>query len=496
MSSISSVGTSTSALSSALTGSSSTSTGSTSSTGSSSVANISGTGILSSLGLGSGLDVSSIITALVNAAEAAPQQQITVQTDTDNEQIAGLTALQTALTGLQSALTELTSSTTYQTYAATFSANSTSASGVGTATTLPDASPGTYSVDVSQLATAETSVSSALGSGAAVGAGTLDISVGSSTIDVPVSSSDTLQTIASNINSAAASGGVGVTASVVAGKNGDQLVLTSSETGTANAFSVSAGSTSSSGLSALASQLDTPSTSATDAELTVDGIPVTSATNDVTGALTGVTMNLTSTGTSTLTIAQNTTPITTAVNDFVTAYNTYNSEVSELSSYNSTTGEAGVLLGDPTLQAIQNQISQVMGSTLSGNSIGNLATLGITRNQDGSLSLNSETLSNDLSTNPSAVQNLFASTNGVATQLSSLVTNYSGSSGILQTRISDLNTDVSNLATQQTALNTRMATYQQQLVKQYTALDTLMSSLNNTSSYLTDLEKQSSSSSS
>jgi flagellar hook-associated protein 2 len=207
-------------------------------------------------------------------------------------------------------------------------------------------------------------------------------------------------------------------------------------------------------------------------------------------------MNLTSTGTSTLTISQNTTPITTAVNDFVTAYNTYNSEVSELSSYNSSTGEAGVLLGDPTLQAIQNQISQVMGSTLSGNSIGNLATLGITRNQDGSLSLNSETLSNDLSTNPSAVQNLFASTNGVATQLSSLVTNYSGSSGILQTRISDLNTDVSNLATQQTALNTRMATYQQQLVKQYTALDTLMSSLNNTSSYLTDLEKQSSSSSS
>jgi flagellar hook-associated protein 2 len=492
MSSISSVGSSSSALSSAITGTSTSTTGS-SSTGSS-VANISGTGILSSLGLGSGLDVSSIISALVNAAESAPQTQITNQTNTDNAQIAGLTALSTALTGLQTALSELTSSSTYQTYNATFSANSTSASGVGTATTLPDASPGTYSVDVTQLATAQTSVSSAYGSGAAVGGGELDITVGSNTMDLTVSSSDDLETIASNINSA--SDNPGVTAAVVAGTGGEQLVLTSTETGTANAFTVSTGSNSASGLTALASQLNSPGTGAAqNAELTVDGIPATSSSNNVSGVLTGVTMDLTSTGTSTLTVAQSTTPITTAVNDFVNAYNTYNSDVSELSSYDSSTGEAGVLLGDPTLAAIQNQISQVMSSTLQGNSIGNLASLGITRNNDGSLSLNSETLSNELSTDPSAVQNLFSSANGVGTQLNNLVTSYTSSSGILQTRINDLNTDVSNLATQQTALNSRMATYQEQLVQQYSNLDTLMTSLNNTSSYLTDLDKQSSSSS-
>jgi flagellar hook-associated protein 2 len=273
-------------------------------------------------------------------------------------------------------------------------------------------------------------------------------------------------------------------------------VLTSTQTGTANAFTVSAGTNSSSGLSALASQLDTPGAgAATNAQLTVDGIAATSSSNNVSGVLTGVTMDLTSTGASTLTVAQSTTPITTAVNDFVTAYNTYNSEVGELSSYNSTTGQAGVLLGDPTLNAIQSQISQVMSSTLQGNSIGNMASLGITRNSDGSLSLNSTTLASELTSDPSAVQNLFSSTNGVGTQLSSLVTNYNSSTGILQTRINDLNTNVSSLATQQTALNARMATYQQQLVQQYTSLDTLMTSLNNTSSYLTDLNKQSSSSS-
>ncbi|HTC26478.1 flagellar filament capping protein FliD [Dyella sp.] len=493
MSSISSVGSSASALSSAITGTSGGSTGSTSSSGSE-VANISGTGILSTLGLGSGLDVSSIITALVNAAEAAPQAEITNTTNADDNQIAGLTALSTALTGLQSALSELTASSTYQTFTAAFSANSTSASGVGTATTLPDATPGSYSVDVTQLATAETSVSSPFSSGATVGAGTMDITVGKTTMDLSVSASDSLETIATNINNA--SNNPGVTANVIAGANGDQLVLTSQQTGTANAFTVSASSDSSSGLTALASQLNSPgSGAATDAELTVDGIPVTSSTNNVSGALTGVTMNLTSTGSSTLTVSQSTAPISTAVNDFVTAYNNYNTDVGELASFNASTGQAGVLLGDPTLDAIQTQLSHVMSSTVQGNSIGSLASLGITRNSDGSLTLNSETLDNDLSSDPSAVQNLFASTNGIGTQLNSLVTNYSSSSGILQTRINDLNTDVSNLSTQQTALNTRMATYQEQLVKQYSNLDTLMTSLDNTSSYLTDLEKQSTSSS-
>lgn len=467
--------------SSSVSGSSATSTG---------LASISGTGLLSSLGLGTGLDVNSIISALVNAAEAGPQAQITNQTNTDNNQIAGLTALSTELSGLQSALSELTSSTTYQTYTSTFSSSS-----VGTATTLPDASPGTYNVDVTSLATAQMRTSSAYGSGSAVGAGTLNISVGSSSMSVSVSSTDTLEDIASNINSA--SNNPGVTATVISGVNGEQLVLASSNTGTANAYTITAASGSSSGLSTLASQLNTPgSNEATNAQLTIDGIPITSATNTVTGALTGVTLNLTSTGTSQLTIAQDTTPITTAVNDFVNAYNSYASTVGTLTSYDSTTGQAGVLLGDPTLASIQSQISQAMSSAVIGNSIGTLANLGITRNSDGSLSLNSTTLANALGSNPSAVQNLFASTNGIANQLSNLVTNYNSSTGILQTKIGNLNTDVTNLQSQQTALNSRMAVYQQQLVQQYTSLGTLMTSLNNTSSYLSALDGVSSSSSS
>ncbi|GLQ93737.1 flagellar filament capping protein FliD [Dyella acidisoli] len=473
MSSISSLGSTSSALASAISGASSTS-----STGSSSGSSISGTGLLSSLGLGTGLDVNSIITALVNAQEAGPQAQITNQTNQDNNQIAGLTALQTALSGVQSALSELTSSSTYATYTTTLSNTS-----LGTASTLPDASPGSYNINVTQLATAQKSVSAAQSSTATVGTGALNITVGGKTLNVSVGASDTLSSIASNINNA--SGNPGVTATIVSGVNGNQLVLTSTSTGTANAFSVSAGSGSSSGVSALASALNTPSTAAGNAQLTIDGISVSSPTNSVSGALTGVTLNLSTTGSTQLTVAQSTTPISTAVNDFVSAYNTYASTVSQLQSYNSTTKVAGVLLGDATLSAVQSQISSVLGSKVSSSSLGSLANLGITRNADGTLALNSTTLANTLSSNPSSVQQLFTGTNGIATRLNTLVTNFNSSSGVLQTRINNLNSDLTTQSSAQTALNARMAVYQQQLVQQYTNLSSLMSSLNNTSSYLT-----------
>lgn len=472
MSTISGVSSTSSALSSAISGASSPS-----STGSSS-GNISGTGLLSSLGLGTGLDVNAIITALVNAQEAGPQAQITNQTNQDNNKIAGLTALQTALSGVQSALNELTSSTTYSTFNATLSTTA-----LGTVSTLPDAAPGTYNLNVTQLATAQKSASAAQPALATVGTGTLNITVAGKTMNVAVGATDTLSAIATSINNS--SDNPGVTATIVAGVNGNQLVLTSKSTGTANAFSVSADSTSSSGVTALASSLNTPTTAATDAKLTIDGISIDSPTNSVSGALTGVTLNLATTGTSQLTVAQSTTPISTAVNDFVSAYNTYANTVSQLQSYNSTTKVAGVLLGDATLSAVQSQIASVLGSKVSASSIGSLASLGITRNGDGTLALNATTLANTLSSNPSSVQQLFTGTNGIATRLSTLVSGFNSSSGALQSRIGNLNKDLTGLSSQQTALNARMAVYQQQLVKQYTSLSSLMSSLNNTSSYLT-----------
>lgn len=468
MTSISGVGTTTTT----------TGTGSSASSGLSST-NSPGSGLLSSAGIGSGLDVDSIITALVNAKQSGPAQQISNQTTQLQAQEAGLTALGSALSSLQSTLGTLGSSLTFSTYAATLGDSS-----LGTATTLPNAQPGTYSVVVNHLATAQKRASDAYASGSTVGAGTLTVSVGNQSMNINVAATDSISSIATAINQS--SSNPGVQATIVNGANGAQLLLTSTKTGVANAFTVSAGSGSSAGLSALAATLDTAgSNEASDASLSIDGIAVSSASNSVSGVLNGVTLNLAATGSTTLTVSQDSSAATSAVNDFVSAYNSYISTVGTLSSYDSSSQQAGVLLGDTTLMSVQRQVNSVLSGSVPGNSIGSLAALGITRNADGTLSLDSGKLASALQNSPGAVQDLFAGSNGYATRLNGMLDGFTASNGIIATRTTSIQNQLSNLSQESTALTARMNVYAAQLRQQYTALDTLMSSLNNTSSYLT-----------
>ena len=456
-----------------------TTTSASATSGSSGSNSNTGAGLLSSAGIGSGLDVNAIITALVNAKQAGPSQQISNQTTQLQAQEAGLTALGSALNSLQTTLGKLGSSLTFNSYAATLGDST-----LGTTSTLPNAQPGTYSLTVNHLATAQKRASAAYASGSTVGAGTLTVSVGSQSMNIDVSATDSISSIATAINQA--SGNPGVQATVVNGANGAQLLLTSTKTGVANGFTVSAGSGSSAGLSSLASTLDTAgSNEASDASLSIDGIAVTSASNSVSGALNGVTLNLAATGSTTLTVSQDTSAVTGAVSDFVNAYNSYISTVGTLSSYDPSSKQGGVLLGDTTLMSVQRQVNSVLSGSVAGNSIGSLAALGITRNADGTLSSDSAKLSSALQGNPGAVQDLFAGTNGYATRLNSMLDGFTSSNGILATRTASIQSQLSNLSQQSTALTARMNVYATQLRQQYTALDTLMSSLNNTSSYLT-----------
>ena len=461
----------------------STGSGSSSSTSSSSSTGSGGSGTLSASGIGSGLDVNSIVTALVNARKAASQNQIDTRTKQTNNLLTGLSSLNSALGGIQSALASLSSVNTFNSYAGTLTPASGSSS-IGTASTLSSAHPGTYTIAVSQLATVQKRTSDPVASGTAVGQGTLSITVGSSTMNVAVSATNTLADIASSINSS--SSNPGVTATIVNGVNGQQLVLSSSKTGVANGFSISADATSSSGLQALATKLNTAgSNEAQDAKLTIDGIDVTSASNSVSGKMDGVTLNLTGTGTNTLTVTQDNTSATNAIQGLVDAYNSYVSTVSSLSSYDKSTGAAGVLLGDSTLTSVQRGVASVLSGAVKGNSIGTLANLGITRNADGTLALDTTKLASAFQSNAAAVKDLFTGTNGYGTKLNSTINAYTASNGIIPSRMDSLNNTLTQLSQQQTALNARMATYQKQLQNQYTSLDTLMSSLNNTSSYLT-----------
>jgi flagellar hook-associated protein 2 len=474
-------GNSLSSLLSSLTGSSGSS-GSSSGSGSSSTGTAGGT--ISSAGIGSGLNVNAIVSALVQARQSAPQAQIDGRKAQTNNLLTGLASLNSALGSLQSALSQLSSVNTFGTFAATLSN-----SAVGTTSTLSSAQPGSYSVAVSQLATVQSCSSGALATGAAVGAGTLSVTVGARSMNLTVSATDTLATIATAINSA--SSNPGVTATVINGANGQQLMLSSNKTGVANGFSISAGSGSSSGLSALASQLSSAGANeAHDAQLTINGIQVSSASNTVSGALDGVTLNLAATGTTQLQVTRDNSAAITAVQGFVTAYNNYEGTVASLSSYDKTSGSAGVLLGDTTLTSVKRQISMVLSGTVKGNSVGSLAALGIVRDKNGQLVPDNAKLSSALNANPNAVKDLFNGSAGYGTRLNAVINSFAGPGTVIPTRIASLNNTLTQLGKQQTDLTNRMAVYQKQLQTQYTQLDTLMSSLNNTSSYLSTALQQ------
>jgi len=436
-----------------------------------------GTGLLSSAGIGSGLDVDSIVQALVNAKQSGPQGQIAAQAKQDQNLEAGLSGLSSVLDSLQSAMDALGSS--FSKFQADLSDTD-----VGSATAVGGATPGTYDISVSSLATAQKRVGDALDGDAPVGDGTLSISVGGQSMQLAVSSTDTLADLARAINQA--SDNPGVTAAVLKGTNGSQLVLSSNKTGIANAFSVSANATSSDGLIGLANALDTPGQNeASDASFSIDGVPMSSASNTVNGALNGVTLNLAATGDTQLTVAQDTDGITQAAQDFVSAYNQYASTVSQLSSYDVDTGDAGLLLGNATLLSAENQLSSVLGNVVGGNALVSLANIGITRNADGTMSLDTDTFGAALNGDPQSMQDLFTGSSGYVTKLDAVIDTFTGPDGIIPSQLTSLDGDLDDLNDQVVALNQRMSDYQKQLEAQYTNLDTLMTQLNSTSSYLT-----------
>ncbi|HEY1899809.1 MAG TPA: flagellar filament capping protein FliD [Steroidobacteraceae bacterium] len=440
---------------------------------------------------GSVIDVSSLVSQLVAATQAPQQALITTQTQAVTTQISSLGTLKSALSTFQSSLSTLDSPTAFNTQAAVSSNPS-----VFSATIGASAPVGTYNVTVSQLAQAQQLLSNPFtGDGtAAIGTGTLQLSLGGTNFTVDVTSADdSLDGIAAAIN--AAGGNPGVTATVLQGTNGAQLLLSSTQTGAANTIQVSE-TDSGNALAALtysstAATNYTLQSKAQDASFSIAGVAATSPSNTVTSALSGVTLDLTGTTTTTgpvtLTVSTDTSTIESNISAFVSAYNTLVGTFSTLGGYDSSTGTAGPMMGNALLSGIQSQIQSALYSVVNTGSptYNSLASIGITTNSDGTLSLNQNTLSTALSTNFSAVSSLFSGTNGVAANLNSQMTTALASSGSIATDSQTLVTQENSLTQQTSTLNTQMAALSASLTQQYSALNTLLSSLQTTSAYLT-----------
>ena len=342
---------------------------------------------------------------------------------------------------------------------------SSSDSSVLTASAADGTAVGNHTVIVNSLATTGSWYSQEeASSSTALPSGSLTITSGGNANTIQIGSgTDTLNELVSAINSQS----LGVTASVVTDSNGSRLSLVANSSGSVADFSVS-----SSGLSFTQSQVGK------NASLTVDGIPnISSASNTVTGVLNGITLNLQNAAsgeTVNLTLSPDTTDITSAVTNFVSAYNALIGNVNTDIAYNATTSTAGPLESDSTAQSFY---SDLLSSTNynSGSSVSNtLTSLGITSNADGTLSLNTGTLSNALQSNPSAVASFFdgTSSNGFAASLTNTLNTYTDpTSGAFTVDLSSISAENQELNEETTTLETYLSSQQTILTTEYNNAD-------------------------
>ncbi len=450
-----------------------------------------GSALVTSQGIGSGLNIGAIVSSLTQAYGAAQTNQLSTEQTNLQSQVSAYGTFSSALDTLQATLSALETPSQLAGFSATVADKT-----VATATADASATAGQYSLAVQNLAPAATLTSQAFASSSTVvGTGTLTLAVGGNSTAITVdSSNNTLAGIAAAIN--AAGNNPGVSASVITTSSGARLVLSGTTTGAANAITV----TESGGDGGLSPLVYDPSNGVTnltqtqaaqDASFTLNGYAATSASNVVTGAISGVTVNLvapSATGTSTtLTVSPDTSAASTSIGTFVTALNGLMSSVQALTGYNASTQVAGPLQGNATMEAFQNQLANILDQ-VNGNAAGginSLASIGVTANTQGTYDTNSNTLTNALGSNLTAVGNLLGGSKGIATQIDSLINQYTQPGGLLATINQGLQTGLQNVASAQAQLNAQLATYSATLTTQYNAMDTAVAALKQMQTYLT-----------
>lgn len=347
---------------------------------------------------------------------------------------------------------------------------------------------GDFSI-TSSPTTATSWSSPTLATGQTLGADSFTLAMNGTTSTITTTDGETLSTLASSINSQ----NLGVTASVVSDTSGSHLSIVSTDGATPFTISEPAF-----GFSQAAAGAD--------ASFTVDGVPLTSASNTVTTAISGVTLNLigvtTSSTPATLTVAANSSTISTALAQFVTDYNSAINLVNTQFSYSSSTSSQGALGSDPSVRSLQSALMSAMNyvnssTSTSGTTISTLSSLGISTNTDGTLSLDTSTLSNELVNNPSGVQDFLmgSALNGFAHNMTSALSPFTnagnGAFSVDLNSISKTNTDLTNqindyenlyIANQKTLLTSMYSTAEAALQELPTQLKQIQAELGNTSS--------------
>lgn len=466
---------------------------------------------ISSLGVGANLDLASLLTQL-QTAESQPLVALQAKAKSYTSKLSAYGTIQSALSTLQTAAKKLGDPTLFQSVTGT-----PTVSGILAASATDSSAAGNYTIDVTQLAQAQTVIAAGqLDTKTAIGNGTITIDFGqvtggtlnaatgqysgatftadatqpAKTVTIDPNN-NTLEGIRNAINGANA----GVTASIVNDGSGtpNRLVLTSSTTGEKSSMRISVA-----GDAPLQNLLNNDpagtqnlkqTSVAQNAKLNVNGIDVTSATNTVKEAIQGATLTLVNTGKTGLSMKENTAGVKSAITDFVNAYNTLQSTAKTLTSYDADTNTAAALVGDSTLRNLQTRIRQALTTPQDGgtNDMKVLTEIGVAFQKDGTIAIDATKLDKALAGNLKGVANLFSSatgsTGGYGKQIDALVTDLN--TGALKVASDGVTSTIKQLDTQYDAMQLRVDSTVARYKAQFTQLDVMINSMNNTKTYLT-----------
>lgn len=471
------------------------------------------TGTISSAGIGSGLDVSSIITSLMSV-EKLPLTKLQSTATTMQTKLSAFGQVQSFVSSFRDAAAQLQNADSY----AVTTATSSDGSAVGAASTTR-AVPGSYAVSVASLSSTQSSVSATgqFTTGAdVVGTGSITLSLGTwstgqtsftakpgtSDVVIPIGASEnTLAGIRDKINAANA----GVSATIVTDASGARLALQSSATGAANGFKVTVAdddlnNTDAAGLSRLA--FDPPSAtagmtltqSAANTKASINGIAVETTGNTLSGVIDGMTFNLSKVTTApvTVNVARNTESVKTLLTNFVASYNALSSFLSSATQYDASTQKAALLQGDATTTGLQNQLRSVIGQPGTASaSFGTLSDIGLEFQKDGRLKVNDSKLSAalaklpELTTAMSKVDSANASNNGFAKKIASWADGLLATNGSLTGKTKSIQSQITANQKDQDKFTDRLTGIEARIRAQYTALDTTISNAKALSNYVT-----------
>lgn len=451
---------------------------------------------ISSIGVGSGLPIDELLSDL-RKSENQALSLIQARQDKAEDRLSAYGKLKSAVASLDAAAKTLDDADSYGAVKASTNSEA------FTAKAAPGAIPGQYAIQVDQLATHQSLAAQGVADKAAnIGSGgTISITLqngDSTTIDLSQAGGTSLTDIAQAINNNAEAG---VHATIV--NDGDasaphRLLLTSRETGTAASvqsiaidgnteladllsFSVDGSGTVSGALSHQA---------AVDAQLSINGIAITSGSNTIEDAIEGVSLTLTDTtsgGTpDSLSVTEDPSVTTKAVKSFIKAYNTLQDTVRSLTSYDIENNRASALTGDSLARRLQGDIRGTLNVFGSGDGLRTLGQLGITTDtRTGQLELDEAKLTDALKSHPNDVKNLLSGSTGLGSRVMQIADTYTRSGGLFSTSTESINRSITDIQRQYEVASDRIDNKMEGYRRQFSQLDSMLAEMNSVSNYLT-----------